>query len=163
MTSTKHQQITDQTSASKSHLNFNFKLLTKPCAESLNKSLALWPNLSFQICNKSAIQRNQKTKETNETKETKRSIKPNISVDTKELKKQRNQWNQRNGRNQINLSDIIGYFHHSWQAGIPKWIRQTPNHDFLKSYQTQFGTLNIKIALPWIMPSHEKNCGWIVI
>ena len=50
----------------------------------------------------------------------------------------------------------LGYFHHSWQAGIPKWIRQTPNHDFLKSYQTQFGTLNIKIALPWIMPSHEK-------
>ena len=56
----------------------------------------------------------------------------------------------------------LGYFHHSWQAGIPKWIRQTPNHDFLKSYQTQFGTLNIKIALPWIMPSHEKNCGWMV-
>ena len=50
----------------------------------------------------------------------------------------------------------LGYFHHSWQAGIPKWIRQTPNHDFLKSYQTQFGTLNIKIALPWIMCSHEK-------
>ena len=51
VTSTKHQQQnTDQTSASKSRLNF--KLLTKPCAESLNKSLALWPNLSFQICNK---------------------------------------------------------------------------------------------------------------
>ena len=27
-------------------LNFNFKILTKPCAQSLNKSLALWPNLS---------------------------------------------------------------------------------------------------------------------
>ena len=28
------------------------KILTKPCAESLNKSFALWPNLGFQICNK---------------------------------------------------------------------------------------------------------------
>ena len=36
----------------KSCLNFNFKILTKPCAQTLNKSLALWPNLSFQICNK---------------------------------------------------------------------------------------------------------------
>ena len=37
--STKHQQQnTDQTSVSKSRLNFIFKLLTKPCAESLNKS-----------------------------------------------------------------------------------------------------------------------------
>ena len=36
----------------KSCLNFNFKVLTKPCAQSLNKSLALWPNLSSQICNK---------------------------------------------------------------------------------------------------------------
>ena len=36
----------------KSCLNFNFKILTKPCAQSLNKSLAFWPNLSFQICNK---------------------------------------------------------------------------------------------------------------
>ena len=36
--STKHQQQnTDQTSASKSRLNFNFKILTKPYAESLNK------------------------------------------------------------------------------------------------------------------------------
>ena len=33
-------------------LNFNFKILTKPCAQSWNKSLAFWPNLSFQICNK---------------------------------------------------------------------------------------------------------------
>ena len=33
-------------------LNFNFKILTKPCAQSLNKSLAFWPNLSFEICNK---------------------------------------------------------------------------------------------------------------
>ena len=33
-------------------MNFNFKILTKPYAESLNKSLALWPNLSSQICNK---------------------------------------------------------------------------------------------------------------
>ena len=30
----------------KSRLSFNFKILTKPCAQSLNKSLALWPNLS---------------------------------------------------------------------------------------------------------------------
>ena len=33
-------------------LNFNFNILTKPCAQSLNKSLAFWPNLSLQICNK---------------------------------------------------------------------------------------------------------------
>ena len=33
-------------------LNFNIKILTKPCAQSLKNSLALWPNLSFQICNK---------------------------------------------------------------------------------------------------------------
>ena len=53
VTSSKHQrQNADQTSASKSRLNFNFKILIKPCAQSLNKSLALWPNLSFQICNK---------------------------------------------------------------------------------------------------------------
>ena len=39
-------------SSFKSCLNFNFKILTKPCAQSLNKSLAFWPNLSFQICNK---------------------------------------------------------------------------------------------------------------
>ena len=32
--------------------NFNFKIFTKPCAQSLNKSLSFWPNLSFQICNK---------------------------------------------------------------------------------------------------------------
>jgi len=31
-------------------LNFNFKILTKP--QSLNKSLALWTILSYQICNK---------------------------------------------------------------------------------------------------------------
>ena len=36
----------------KSCLNFNFKILTKPCGQSLNKSLTLWPNLRFQICNK---------------------------------------------------------------------------------------------------------------
>ena len=30
----------------------NFRILTKPCDQSLNKSLALCPNLSFQICNK---------------------------------------------------------------------------------------------------------------
>ena len=52
VTSTKHQQQnTEQTSASKSRLNFNFKILTKPCAQNLNKSLELWSNLSFQICN----------------------------------------------------------------------------------------------------------------
>ena len=28
------------------------KILTKPCAQSLNKSLALWTVLSYQICNK---------------------------------------------------------------------------------------------------------------
>ena len=31
-------------------LNFNFEILTKPCAQSLNKNLALWRNLSFQNC-----------------------------------------------------------------------------------------------------------------
>ena len=30
----------------------NFKILTKTKAQNLNKSLALWPKLSFQICNK---------------------------------------------------------------------------------------------------------------
>ena len=39
-------------SSFKSCLNFNFKILTKPCAQSLNKSLTLWPNPGFQICNK---------------------------------------------------------------------------------------------------------------
>ena len=33
-------------------LNFNFNILTKPCAQSLNKRLAFWPNLSFEICSK---------------------------------------------------------------------------------------------------------------
>ena len=48
VTSTKHQQQnTEQTSASKSRLIFNFKILTKPCAQSLNESF-----LSFKICNK---------------------------------------------------------------------------------------------------------------
>ena len=36
----------------KSCLNFNFKILTKLIAQSLNKHLAFWPNLGFQICNK---------------------------------------------------------------------------------------------------------------
>ena len=53
ITSTKHQrQNAEQTPASKSCLNFNFKILTNPCAQSLNKSLALGPNVSSQICNK---------------------------------------------------------------------------------------------------------------
>ena len=39
-------------SSLKSCLNFDFKILTKPYTQSLNKSLALWPYLSFQICNK---------------------------------------------------------------------------------------------------------------
>ena len=39
-------------SSFRSCLNFNFKILTKPCAQSLNKSLALWTILSSQICNK---------------------------------------------------------------------------------------------------------------
>ena len=41
-----------QNPASKSCLNLNFKILTNPCAQSLNKSLALEPNVSSQICNK---------------------------------------------------------------------------------------------------------------
>ena len=36
----------------KSCLNFNFKIMTRPFAQSLNKSLILWPNLRFHICNK---------------------------------------------------------------------------------------------------------------
>ena len=44
ITSKKHQrQNAEQTPASKSCLNFNFKILTNPCAQSLNKSLAIWP------------------------------------------------------------------------------------------------------------------------
>ena len=39
-------------SSFRSCLNFNFKILTKPCAQSLNKSLAFWPILSFHIWNK---------------------------------------------------------------------------------------------------------------
>ena len=31
---------------------FSSQILTKPCAKSLKKSLAFWPNLSFKICNK---------------------------------------------------------------------------------------------------------------
>ena len=50
---TKHQQQNnDQTSASKSYLKINFKILTKPCAQSLNKNLTLLPNLTFRICTK---------------------------------------------------------------------------------------------------------------
>ena len=41
-----------KTSAAKCCTNFNFKILTNPCAQSLNKSLALGPNVSSQICNK---------------------------------------------------------------------------------------------------------------
>ena len=37
-------------SSFKSCLNINVKILTEPCAQRLNKSLTLWPNLSFQIC-----------------------------------------------------------------------------------------------------------------
>ena len=32
--------------------NFNFKNFTKPCAQSLNKSLTFWTNFNFRICNK---------------------------------------------------------------------------------------------------------------
>ena len=39
-------------SSFKSCLNFNFKILTNPCPQSLNKSSAWWPNISFQIYNK---------------------------------------------------------------------------------------------------------------
>ena len=42
-----------QNSSFKSCLSFNFKILTKPCVQSLNKSLALSTSLSSQICNKS--------------------------------------------------------------------------------------------------------------
>ena len=51
----------DQALTSKYWPNFSLKILPeirlqnldlKPCAQSLNKILALWPNLSFQICNK---------------------------------------------------------------------------------------------------------------
>ena len=50
--STKHQwQNSEQTPTSKSWLNFNFKSLTNPFAQSLNKSLALGPNVSSHICN----------------------------------------------------------------------------------------------------------------
>ena len=53
ITSKKHQQQNaEQNPASKSCLNLNFKILTNPCAQSLNKSLALEPNVSSQICNK---------------------------------------------------------------------------------------------------------------
>ena len=45
-------QLTKQNPASNSRLNRNFKILTNPCAQSLNKSLALGPNVSSQICNK---------------------------------------------------------------------------------------------------------------
>ena len=41
-----------KTSAAKCWTNFNFKILTNPCAQSLNKSLALGPNVSSQIYNK---------------------------------------------------------------------------------------------------------------
>ena len=49
-----------KTSAAKCWTNSSFKILPElqlqnldqPCAQSLNKSLALRPNLSFQICNK---------------------------------------------------------------------------------------------------------------
>ena len=58
---TKHQQQNnDQTSASKSCLNINLKILTKSCprsltkscAQSLNKNLTLRPNFTFQMCTK---------------------------------------------------------------------------------------------------------------
>ena len=53
ISSTKHQQQnTDKTSAPKSHLSFNFKILTKPCAQSLNNNLSSQTNSSFQICTK---------------------------------------------------------------------------------------------------------------
>ena len=41
-----------KTSAAKYCSNFNFKTLTNPSAQSLNKSLALGPNVTSQICNK---------------------------------------------------------------------------------------------------------------
>ena len=53
ITSSKHQQKKNWPNSSfKSCLSLNFKILTKPCAQSLNKSLAFLPNLSFEICNK---------------------------------------------------------------------------------------------------------------
>ena len=41
-----------KTSAEKNWPNSSFKILTKLFAQSLNKHLAFWPNLGFQICNK---------------------------------------------------------------------------------------------------------------
>ena len=53
LTKPKHQQQnTDQTPASNLAWTSTFKFLTEPCTQSLNKSSAFWPNLSFQICNK---------------------------------------------------------------------------------------------------------------
>ena len=51
LTSTKHQQkkLTKLQLQILSELKF---FLTKPCAQSLNKSLAFWTNLNFRICNK---------------------------------------------------------------------------------------------------------------
>ena len=43
---------TVQTSASQSRLNFIFKILTKPCAQILNKKSNIWPNFSFHTCTK---------------------------------------------------------------------------------------------------------------
>ena len=43
------------------------------------------------------------------------------------------------GHSETQIFDRLISFHHWWNARIPKWICQTPNHDFLKSYQTQFG------------------------
>ena len=42
----------EQSPASKSCLNINFKILTNLVLKSLNKSLSLGPNVSSQICNK---------------------------------------------------------------------------------------------------------------
>ena len=50
VTSSKHQrQNVDQTSASKSRLNFIIKILTKPCAQSLDKSLVKWLHICRQL------------------------------------------------------------------------------------------------------------------
>ena len=59
-----------QNSSFKSCLNFNFKILTQSCPQRLNKSSALWPNLSFQICNKLLPTRSSSSTSTTETTST---------------------------------------------------------------------------------------------
>ena len=61
---------TDQTPASNLALNSTSKSRQKPCAQSLNKSLAFWPNLSFQICKKLLSTRSSSSTSATETTST---------------------------------------------------------------------------------------------